>query len=225
MSGTGPQDATLEAALAQPTITTFWAARLDFAAETIGVWTGPGSISATGSGDTLLDGMTFDALAHGIAVQVGDNSFSYSGSDQLDIALGVPAEVSQEISAANSDPTEWRARQATIWRALLIPQSDALAQPVWAWRRIRTGTMDSVQWSSDGQTVTFKLTVESHAALISSASGSTYLDQPRFDPADTSQKYAVALANGGNLPSTGTTGGGSGASARTIATAGLVRRA
>ena len=36
--------------------------------------------------------------------------------------------------------------------------------------------------------------------MISSASGSTYLDQTLFDPADTSQAYAVSIANNPNTP-------------------------
>ena len=43
---------------------------------------------------------------------------------------------------------------------------------------------------------TFTPSIEGHAGIISNATNSTYMDQKKFDPADTSQDYVAAWANG-----------------------------
>ena len=187
--------------LAAAGISTALCARLDFLSETVCVWTGSHSIQPSGSGDSLLDGQQFDPLANGVVVNIGDNAFSYTGSESLDITLAVPSAPSTAIAAAETYPAEYQGRQATIWRALLIQPSDPLAQPTWLFRRVRSGAMDKLEISNDGMTHTFKMSIESHASLISSATQSTYLDQKtRYDAADTSQDYAISIANGGSTP-------------------------
>lgn len=192
-------------ALAAQGITTAYMARLDFASGPVCAWTGAHSIEVQSSADSLLNGQTFHPIQAGIMVQIGDNSFSYSGSESLDIHLGLPSSVPAEIEAASVVPGEYQGRSATLWRALLI-QPGGLAEPHWVFRRIRAGTMDTVEVSGDGQSRLFKLTIESHAGMISNATQSTYLDQPKFDPNDRSQKYAPTIANGDDLmkrPATG----------------------
>ena len=187
--------------LAAQGITTALCARLDFKSETLCVWTGVDAIDPTGSGDSLLDGCHFDPLAGGIVLNVGDDAYSYTGSDPLDITLAIPSAPEIVIAAAQTFPDEYLARPVTIWRALLIRPSDPLAQPLWLFRRVRSGAMDRLEVSNDGLTHTFKLTIESHASLISSSSQATYLDQKdRYDSTDTSQDYAVSIANGGDVP-------------------------
>lgn len=183
------------------TVTTAIAARLEFASETVFIWTGVGAIQPTGSGDSLLDGNVFDPLAAGVAVEIGANSMSYSGSDELTITLAVPSSPHATIAAAQVIPGEYQGRQVTIWRALLWRPADPLAEPVWRFRRIRTGSMDKLEVSDDGNSHNLTLTVESHQALVSNATNQTYLDQRRYDPADTSQDYAASIANGDPAPS------------------------
>jgi len=74
-------------ALAAQGITTAYMARLDFASGTVCAWTGAHSIEVQSSADSLLNGQTFHPIQAGIMVQIGDNSFSYSGSESLDIHL------------------------------------------------------------------------------------------------------------------------------------------
>jgi hypothetical protein len=192
-------------------ITTALMARLDFESETVCVWTGASELTIHGSADTVLNDQTFYPLAHGIIVEIGDNSFSYSGSEALEVALGIPASPSLAIEAALVNPSEYQSRSATIWRALLIKDEWSLAEPVWTFRRIRSGIMDLIEFSGDGQSRTFKLTIEGHAANISQATNSSYLDQPKFDPSDYSQQWAPTLANGGEAPSKASSAGWVGA--------------
>jgi hypothetical protein len=182
-------------------ITTGIAARLEFQSETLFVWTGASRIQPTGSGETLLDGNTFEPLAEGVVIDVGANSFSMSGSDEFTIALAIPSDAGNAISASQVYPAEYQGRNAIIWRTFLYPQADPLALPIWLFRRIRTGAMDKVEVQNDGASNKFILTIESHQASISNATGQTYLDQKKYDPADTSQDFAVSIANGDPAPS------------------------
>ena len=199
----GTTQAVLDA-LAADGITTALAARLDFKSESLFVWTGVGAIQPEGSGDSLLDGNRFEPLSNGVVLNVGDSSFSYSGSEALDLTLAVPSSQSTAIAAAQVFPDEYLSRPFTLWRALLKKfPTDPLAQPLWFFRRLRAGAMDKVEISNDGHQHTFRLTVESHASLISAATQQTYLDQERYDPADTSQRYAASIANGSPAPTNG----------------------
>lgn len=190
-------------AISAPVITTALFGRLEFKSETVFVWTGAGSILVTGSGDSLMDGQTFQALADGV-VQIGANSFTKNGSDELTVTLSVPSEPNTAIAAASVYPSEFRARSAYLWRGILLPPANPLGQPLWVIRRIRSGKMDHVQITNDGQSHQFILTIESHQSNISSASNQTYLNQRRYDPNDTSQDFAVSIANGQPAPSKGT---------------------
>lgn len=198
--------------LAAVGITTGLAARLDFQSETLFVWTGAARIMPSGSGETLLDGNTFEPLAQGVIVDVGENTYTMTGSDEFQISLAIPADASSAITASQIYPAEYQSRPATIWRVFLYPQTDPLAPPLWLFRRIRAGSMDKVEIQNDGQTNKFLLTIESHQSTISNATNQTYLDQPRYDPNDTSQDYAVSIANGDPAPTKGYSAGSGGGS-------------
>jgi len=188
-------------AVSAPKIITAYALRLDFASETIFAWTGVGAAEPNGSGDTDLDGNRFEPLAAGVTHDVGSNTMTYSGSDELTISIAVPATPHATIAAAQVLPAEYQSRPVIVWRGLLWPQADPLAPPIWLFRRIRTGAMTKLEVTNDGTMHNLTLTIESHQALVSNATNQTYLDQKRYDPADTSQDYAASIANGDPAPS------------------------
>lgn len=191
----------VQATLASANIVTALMMRLEFASETIFVWTGSHPIAPTGSGEIELDGNTFESIVEGVLVDIGENAFSYTGSDAFEMAVGLPNNPSTAITNAEIFKEEYQGRNAIIWRAIMLPSGDPLGASVWVFKRIRTGVMDTVQTTNDGQSHIFKLTIESHQARISQATGQTWLDQPRYDPNDTSQRHAAALANGDPAPS------------------------
>lgn len=194
-------DTALVAALEAAGITTAIMATLEFKTETVNVWTGAHQLEVQGSADSLLNGKKFEPLIHGVVLNIGDNSFSMSGSDPLEITLAIPSAPSQAISAASVYADEYQSRNATLWRAIMIASPVPGAPATWAFRRVRSGAMDTVKISNDGLSHTFTLAIEGHASLISAATGSSYLDQKRFDPADASQDYTVSCANGDPAPS------------------------
>ena len=172
----------------------------DFKSDPVRLWTGWTTIQPMGSGDLYLDNFTFDPIAEGVPIQIGENTFSYQGSDELSFALAVPDNTPDALVAASMDSAEYKGRRAIIWRALMISAPNATTPAVWSFRRVRSGSMDKLSLSSDGQQRLFTLTIESHSASITNASASTYLDQPLFDPSDTSQDYAVSIANDPRVP-------------------------
>jgi hypothetical protein len=197
----------LVSAVTAPTITTAIAARLNFKSGTIFLWTGIGTIIApANTGDSVLDGQTFDALAHEM-VEIGENTFSMGGSGELVITLNVPAAPDVTIAAASVYPNEYQGRSAVLWRVVKIDTGNPLAQPVWLFRRIRSGTMDKVSIQADGTYHKFALTIESHSGKISNVTNQTYLNQRRYDSNDSSQDFAPSIANGDPAPTKANTAG------------------
>ncbi len=188
------------AALAAQGVTTAILGRLDFKSETVNIWTGAERLTVQGSADSLLNNQTFDPLVNGVVLDIGENNMSMSGSDALKIALGIPNDPSVAITAAMVYPDEYQARQATLWRAIMIASPTPGAPATWAFRRIRTGRMDTLEISDDGTSSKFVLGIEGHAGLISSATNQTYQTQKALDPSDTSQDYVLSCANGAPAP-------------------------
>lgn len=191
-------------ALASVGIKTGFLGRFEFLSETVFITTLETALLVEGTGDDALDGNTFQPLVDGVMVQVGDNAFSYEGSDELTMTLAIPTSPPASIVNASIYPSEYLGRPAYLWRALMQTPPTVGAAAVWGFRRIRAGYMDMVRTMADGQQHVFSLTLESHAAMISSAGGSTYLDQQRIDPDDQSQNFAVNIANGSPAPARGT---------------------
>ncbi|SEM40463.1 hypothetical protein SAMN05192583_0069 [Sphingomonas gellani] len=193
-------NAELVALLEAAGITTALMASLEFKSETINIWTGSHRLEVQGSTDSVLNGKEFDPLVHGVVLNIGDNSFSMSGSDALEISLAIPSAPSTAISAASVYPDEYQGRNATLWRALMIAPSVPGTPATWAFRRVRVGAMDTIKITNDGLSHQFTLAIEGHASLISNATGSNYLDQRRFDANDASQDYTTSCANGDPAP-------------------------
>ncbi len=200
-------DSAITDLLARDGVTTAMLVRLDFNTETVFLWTGASNLLVTGTGDSRLDGNTFSPVAAGNVVDISDNAFSYTGSEPMTVSLSIPASPHAAVASASNFPQEYQGLPATFWRALLEEAALPGVPAQWRFRRVRAGTMDDLSIRHSGEAHTFSITVEAHAARISQASGRTYLDQKSFDPTDTSQDYAVAIANGKPAPSSSTAGG------------------
>jgi len=184
------------AGLAAQGITSKFLARFDFESGTQFIWTGGFPITPVSTGDTLLDGNTFEAFSEGVPFDVGSNTYSESGSDAFTLTLGLPADLPSEMVAASLDANEYRGRPATIWRTLMVTPAGASTPSVWVFRRVRVGSMDQLEFTNDGTQSVVKLTVQSHASMISNATNSTYADQSKYDPNDTSQNYLSSTTTG-----------------------------
>lgn len=207
----GLSSAWTDALQSQLGITTGYLVSFDFLSGPVHVCTLPMAITPAGSGDTLLDGVTFQPISNGVAVAVGDNSFSYLGSEALSLTLAIPDTPTDTMVAAAISADEYQTRTAVVWRAIIVTPAGATSAAEWNFRRVRAGSMDELVIKNDGQQHTLALTIEGHAGMISNASGSTYLDQKtKFDEVDTSQDYAASLANSRGAPAASAAGGGGG---------------
>lgn len=177
-------------------ITTAVLMRADFLSGPCFIWTGQYSFTPTGYSDALLVGNQFDPLATGVPLEISENSFSFTGSDTLQISLGVSDPLPVVLSEAALHATEYKSRRFVMWRAVQFASPELGTPAVWLIERTRLGSMDELEIRRGGGSATFVLTVESHASRISAASQSLWLDQKKIDPNDTSQDFVSSITNG-----------------------------
>jgi hypothetical protein len=187
-------------ALASQGITTAIMAVFQFASGDVAIWTGAHPIQVTGSGDQLLDGVTFDPIVNGLMIGIGDNTFSFTGSEALTLTLAIPQTPTPAMLNSSISATEYQSRLAVLWRCLMVTPAGATTPAIWTFSRVRAGSMDELTIKNDGVQHTFEMTIEAHAAMVTAATNSSYLDQPKFDATDTSQAFAVSIANNPTAP-------------------------
>jgi hypothetical protein len=176
--------------------------RFDFESGTQFAWTGPYALAVSGSGDSLCDGHTFDPVANGVPIDIGANQFSYSGSEALPVSVAIPDPPTDAMQQAVNDRTEWQGRTCVMWRVVMSTPPTATAPAQYVIQRVRVGKMDELRINNDGTKHIFTVIIEAHASMISQATNSTYLDQKtKYDSSDTSQDYAMAIANNPRTPS------------------------
>jgi len=189
----------------QAGITTGTLLRFDFATDPVYVWTGSHPLTVTGTGDTMLDGLTFDGLGSSSPLNIGENSFSYTGSEALTITLVASDPLPVSLAEAQIHASEYQARPFCMWRSIVFAPPSLSAPAQWSFQRTRVGSMDEVEIRRGGGSSIIQITIQSHAARVSAASQSLWLDQKRFDPTDTSQDFASSAGSGhpGQAPNYG----------------------
>lgn len=204
----GP-DATAAAALALPLLHPCFVGYLDFSGDPLRVTTAPYPVTFSGTGDTDLDGNTFDAMDPQI-ISVSEVQHKEDGSETVTASLSGLATVDTALLNIIGDTTLWRGRAASLW-LMLYDTSYARVGNVW---RFYTGRMMAAAHRGDSASQTIEITIESYLASLSQASNRTYLDQAYFDSGDLSAAASIAIANGthhgsnaGFLGSVGMTGG------------------
>lgn len=187
-------DSTASAALSASVIKPVFFAFLDFDGEPVRINTSGADVVPSGSGDPDLDGLTFLGIS-GDLVDISAIKYASGGSETVAATVsGLPG-VDDDDLAMLADPTNWRGRDARIWR--VIRNSANVQQG--GFHNYYTGKMTGLTHGGspdDGQTI--RVTIESYLAAFSAPSNRTYMDQERYDPTDLSAKAAVAIANGNN---------------------------
>lgn len=187
----GLPDATAGAQLASSYFAAAWVAWLDFYGDPVRVTTAGIGLTFSGTGDSDLDGHTFDAVSPEL-VSVGDVKNSEGGSETLVYALSGIVGPDSDLLDILGDPSQWQGRAARLW-AVIYDESGAQQGAVWP---VHTGRMSAMQIIGSPTAQTVKLDVESYLAALKQASGRTYLDQGRFNPADNSAALKIGAANG-----------------------------
>lgn len=200
--------------------------RLDVENDPLFAWTGFGDLTfgASQTGDTALDGQTFQGITHLIA-EVGAVQDGQGGSGALEIVVpGVDLQ-DEMMRQVVFDRRRWQFRPGRVWIALFDDNGALLGNPI----RMRSGYMDkmTVTEDDDGQG-TVKCIIESQQAYAGPALNTRYSEQREIDSADNSQDWVWQLANmtpalgqannmagsGGSPAAAPSSGGSSGGSAR-----------
>lgn len=167
----------------------------------------------SGTGDSDLDGNTFNSFDHR-AIQVGDVSNSDNGSDTLTIALSGIETIDSTLMNEIADTTKWRGRTVRLWMQV-YDETGATKQG--AIVPYYTGYASSVKILPSQLAQTIQLDVENYLAAFNQASNRSYLNQSDYDAADNSAAATLAAANmgrgtGTSGSSTSSSGGSSGGS-------------
>lgn len=195
-------------AIQAKTIYPAWVVRLDIKDDPLQVWTGMVDYFPSGTGDSSLDGVAFEAV--GAIGQIGALVDSAEGSQTLALDLpGIDLQ-SDALKQFVWDARVWQFRSAWVWLALMNEAGQVQGRPI----RFKTGRMDNIYVrSSEGEGL-LTCEIESHQAYAGEALTSRYSEQKEIDSTDTSQNYVHALANMqpnlGVAPSYGYYGGSGG---------------
>ena len=186
-----PDNAAINA-LYQPVIKPVFFVFLDISGSQVRCNTSGADVTPTGTGDPDLDGYTFLGIS-GQFVDIGTVRYASGGSESLNATLSGIPEVDAETIAQMDNPTNWRGRDARLWRVIRNAQN--LQQG--GFHAYYTGKMTNFSHAGDPDAGhVMQVTIESYLAVFSQASNRTYMDQERFDPDDLSAKAAIAIANG-----------------------------
>jgi len=174
---------------------------LDIDGDPLRSTTWPADLTFSATGDTDLDGFTFEALRADV-LDVGEAKFQEGGAETLTITMSGLILPDNELLNLMADETRWRGRVARLWQAI-YNQNNVRQGAFWNYY---TGYMVDMPITGSPERQVIELTIETYLSALSAPSGRTYLDQHDFDPGDRSADAAIAIANG--TGGAGLTGGG-----------------
>lgn len=163
--------------------------RLDILDDPVYSWTGPGLFVPTGSGDSALDGNTYDPA----------ESFLDISSIKEDQGIGGPVSITATAHLRDEpllrqlvkDRRAWRGRPAYLWLGLMNNNDSAvIPYPT----RIKTGVMSSMIIERSTETASVIITIDADLGNARSAEF-RWLDHARYHPDDTWSSYILSLAN------------------------------
>jgi hypothetical protein len=184
-------DAAATAQLGEEVVRPRFLCFLDIDGDPLRATTWPVSLSFSGTGDTDLDGYTFDALRPEL-VEVGPVKHQDGGSETVTVSLSGLILPDNDLLNLMGDPANWRGREARLW-AGVADESGVQQGAIWAYH---TGTMTDLKILGSARGQVIQVSIETYLAAIAPASNRTYLDQKLFDSGDESAKASIAVANG-----------------------------
>lgn len=195
-------DATASAALDGQVIRPVFFCYLDVLGDPLRANTSGQAIVINGTGDSDLDGFTFDGLDPTF-VDIGSVRQKDGGSDTVAAKLSGLLNLDTQLLNVIGNKANWQGRIGRLWRT--IRSADGTQQG--GFQHYYTGWMTALSIGGSPESQTIQLTIESYLAAYTSASNRSYLDQGTFDPGDQSALAAVAIANGtSGSPLTSNTG-------------------
>lgn len=182
-------DATAIAQLAQPHTNSRFFIFLDFEGDPVRVTTWHKSLTLSGTGDPDLDGFTFDAFDPSL-ISVSEVSHSIDGAEPVTASMsGLPV-ADADLLNILGDQSKWRFRRAKLWLGVadenLVAQGNIIPYYL--------GRMHSYEFpESSDTTQTVQIRIESYRAILSGATGRTYMNQSTYDSGDRSSDVATSI--------------------------------
>ena len=187
-------DGTLGSYLDGSTITLAYILRMDIVGDPVFVWTGYGDLTfgASETGDSALDGQTFQGITHLIA-DISPVEDGQGGSNGVEVSLPGIDYNDEAMRQIVRDKRRWQFLPGRLWLVFLDNTTGAVVgKPV----RLRSGKMDQIIVGEDDEgTGVVACTIESQQAYASEALNTRYSEQSDLDATDTSQKWVWQLAN------------------------------
>lgn len=185
-------DATASAALDAQAIRPAFFAFLDLVGDPIRVTTAGYDWAFTGTGDSDLDGFTYEGI-NADFVDISEIKVAEGGTETVTARISALPVIDAATFAIIADRANWQGRVARLWR---IIRNEANVQQG-AIQHYWTGYMTvlAIRATPDeGQTI--EMSIEGYVSAHSAPSNRTYLDQELYDSGDLSAKAAIAIANG-----------------------------
>lgn len=162
--------------------------RLDIQTDPVAAWTGPGIFAPSGTGDTELDGYTFDGI----------EGFIDISNIKEDQGIGGPVTLTATAHDLDDnllrqlvrDKRTWRGQNAFLWLGLLDETANVISNPT----RIKTGVMTSMEIQRRPDDSSVVVTIDQDLGNASSPPF-LILDHPRIWSGDTFATFMTKLAN------------------------------
>lgn len=177
----------------KPIVYPVWFIWLDIEDDPVFAFTGIGSITfgEGETGDLALDGRTFTGL--GQVCVIGDIQESENGSGATRLTVPGVDPALPGFKPLIADRKAWQFRRAVLWHTYMTDDgSGALVDYP---EREKTGRMDGLEITHDGDTCTISLNIEGFAASGMYPTGTKYAEQPEIDPDDISMSFIADLVN------------------------------
>ena len=176
----------------------------DFVGDPVRITDAPKPVVPSGTGDTLLDGFTFDNFDHTL-MEISSSDKGENGSGPLEVTLSGLVGIDTDLLNIIGDVTKWKGRLAAFY-FILLDESFTQVGNIWSFH---TGRMVNAYFSGSPDNVKVTVIIENYLASLFEPSGRTYLDQATFDPGDLSAGAITGGLNTGS-PLTGGNNGGFG---------------
>lgn len=166
-----------------------WFVRLDIATDPLIAWTGYGSHTPSGTGDTAFDGFVFEGM--GNIANIGAIRDTDSGSAAMNIELPGVDINDTALKEIIQDARLWQWRRAWVWAGYLDTNLAVVADPT----RVKTGRLDTLKIVRKKGVGSLIATIESHQANISQSQANRLTDQGDIDATDTGMDFLFDLVN------------------------------
>jgi len=198
-------DSTALTALGNTVVAPAYFGWLDFVGDPLRATTYGANVTFSGTGDTDLDGHTFEAFDPQF-IDVGDVSNQQGGSETMTVSLSGILSIDTALLNIIGDRSKWYRRAFRLWMRVYDENNTAQGAVI----PYYTGYMVDVRLDPTPESQTIEVQAENYLNILRDASHRTYLDQALFDSGDLSAQASIAAANGAKTGPASAVGGGYG---------------